>query len=110
MSRRSIRKEAKAAEQQFAILTGMKRVPAGVAAQQRQGDADLVSPGRLMQVKHRRWPTWLREALEQIQAAQAGTGKRALIGLKLKPGPGQKAWLLICEVAQDWVDWNGKNA
>ena len=90
---------------------GGKRVPAGVAAQQRQGDADGVSENRVWQIKHTAQtpPALLIHAWEQAFLASRGTGKRALVGVTLKPGPGKKAMHFVLESRDQWLAYEGRD-
>ncbi|KKM97459.1 hypothetical protein LCGC14_1167830 [marine sediment metagenome] len=106
-SRASTRRQAKSVERDWAEALGGRRVPAGVAAQQRQGDADVVSPNRILQVKHRAVPGWFNDGWDQANQAKTGTGKRALLCITTK---GQSvARHYVVEERSEWLKWNGRD-
>jgi len=106
-TRRSVKSEAKDAERDFAKALGGRRLPAGVATQQRNGDVDVEGATWKMQVKHMPVPSRWTEAWEQILTACTGTGKYPLVGIKTKPGQGRRSEMYIMVRLDDWVSLNG---
>ncbi|KKK89551.1 hypothetical protein LCGC14_2731930, partial [marine sediment metagenome] len=93
----------------WADVLGGRRVPAGVAAQQRQGDADVVSPNRILQAKHRALPAWFIDGWTQAKVASVGTGKRALLCISTKPGSGKQAMHFVVEERGQWLQYEGRD-
>lgn len=105
--KRSIVAKSKDAEREFAQMMGGKRLPS--TGQPNKPDVD--GGWWVMEVKHRRIPQWILDAMQQ--AALAAKGRKGaplpLLGLKDKPGHGGKPvrYLLVME-PDTFVTWNGR--
>ena len=108
-TRRSIKSEAKDAERDFANALGGRRLPAGVATQQRNGDVDVEGATWKMQVKHMPVPARWTEAWAQILTACTGTGKYPLVGIKTKPGQGRRSEMFVMLRLDDYVSLHGRD-
>lgn len=106
--KQSIVKEAKSAERDFAVIMGGERLPS--TGQPQKPDVD--GGWWVMEVKHRRIPKWIVDALDQATLAARGRkgAPLALVGLKDKPGLGKAARYLLLMEPADFVQWNGKGS
>mgnify|MGYP001577859755 CR=1 FL=1 len=109
-TRRSVNRNAKKAESEFARALGGRRMPSGVATQARNGDWDCEGETWRLQAKHMPIPARWTEAWNQILAACTGTGKYPLVGIKTKPGPGRRSEMYIMVRLDDWISLNGTDA
>lgn len=108
--RKAIRKAAVGVQAWFAKLLGGRSLPSGTPTHSRQGDIDVEGHGWCMQVKHRRFPSWFREAFQQVRMGAIGTGRRELVGIIDKTGSGGgPALAVICEEAKQYKDFNGSD-
>lgn len=104
-TRRSVKKYAGAAELSVANAMGGRRVRNQGT---KHGDIDVETETAVIQVKNYAFPNWFRKGLDQVVIGGVGTGKRRLLVVKDKPGPGRKGQTVVCELIEDWCAYNGE--
>ena len=91
----SIVSSSKQAERDVAQLLGGRRLRAG-EWDGKKGDADVIGPGWLAQVKHRSGvPDYIVEGMNQISEAVQGTDDLPILVLRTKPGRGKPVLTLV---------------